>query len=251
LLPNDAKYYIEPFGGSASVLLNRPPAEVETLNDVDSALMQFFTVLRKHTRELTRAIALTPFSRDEYVQALETCEDPIENARRFYIRIRQGWIAQSHATEGSWMYTITSSSKGMGSSVAKWIGSADVLPMVADRLRRVQLENQPATRVVTRFDHPDALFYCDPPYMMQTRKGGRGYTHEMSFEQHQELATTLKAAQGRVAITHYDCPEMRELYSDWHVTAGEPYAMPSSPTREVRQDFLWTNYDPQSFQRLS
>jgi len=52
------------------VLLNRKPSLVETYNDIDGDVVNFFRVLRDRHEELIRAIALTPFSREEYHQAI-------------------------------------------------------------------------------------------------------------------------------------------------------------------------------------
>ena len=41
LLP-EAHHYCEPFGGSAAVLLNRKPSPVETYNDLDGEVVNFF-----------------------------------------------------------------------------------------------------------------------------------------------------------------------------------------------------------------
>jgi len=62
LLPG-CHHYCEPFAGSGAVLLNRPPARVETYNDLDGEVANFFRVLRDHKDELTEKIGLTPFSR--------------------------------------------------------------------------------------------------------------------------------------------------------------------------------------------
>ena len=61
LLP-ETKHYCEPFGGSAAVLVNRPPAPVETYNDVDGELVNFFRVLRDDKEKLLEAIGLTPLA---------------------------------------------------------------------------------------------------------------------------------------------------------------------------------------------
>ena len=58
-------HYCEPFGGSGAVLLNRVPSPVETYNDLDGEVVNFFRVLRECPDELIRQIALTPFSRSE------------------------------------------------------------------------------------------------------------------------------------------------------------------------------------------
>jgi DNA adenine methylase len=69
LLPFNYPHYCEPFGGSAAVLINRKPAEVETYNHIDLEVTNFLACLRKNGEELIRLISLTPFSREELVRA--------------------------------------------------------------------------------------------------------------------------------------------------------------------------------------
>src|SRR5438034_10144833 len=85
LLPTHFTHYCEVFGGSAAVLINRPPAPVETYNDLDGEVVNFFECLRDHGDRLIRAISLTPFSREELVRALtpESGLSDLERARRF------------------------------------------------------------------------------------------------------------------------------------------------------------------------
>ena len=49
LLPA-ADHYCEPFAGSASILLNREPSPIETLNDLNGDIVNFFRVLRDQPR---------------------------------------------------------------------------------------------------------------------------------------------------------------------------------------------------------
>ena len=91
LLP-ETQHYCEPFGGSAAVLVNRKPAPVETFNDIDGELINFFRVLREDKEKLLEVIGLTPFSRAEFELAIQTSTHEItdlERARRFFIRARQ------------------------------------------------------------------------------------------------------------------------------------------------------------------
>src|SRR3990172_11936222 len=91
LLP-DCHHYCEPFGGSAAVLLNREPSPVETYNDIDGEVVNFFRVLREEKDQLVETIGLTPFSREEFYRAISTNDEvlsDVERARRFFVRARQ------------------------------------------------------------------------------------------------------------------------------------------------------------------
>src|SRR5437868_4665977 len=136
LLPA-AHHYCEPFSGSAAVLLNRAPSPVETYNDLDGEVVNFFRVLRDDAESLTRAISLTPFSRQEFAAActLDPSLSALERARRFYIRARQvrTGLAQS-ATVGRWANCKATSRAGMSGVVSRWLGAAAMLPEIAERL---------------------------------------------------------------------------------------------------------------------
>ena len=105
LLPK-CHHYCEPFAGSAAVLLNREPSPVETYNDLDGEVVNFFRVLRDERDALIQAIGLTPFSREEHYLALRTngaSVTSLEQARQFYVRARQArtGLAQT-ASLGRW-----------------------------------------------------------------------------------------------------------------------------------------------------
>ena len=57
--------YVEPFGGSASVLLQKAPVRVEVYNDLDSNLVNLFRMIREKPEDLIRALQLTPYSLEE------------------------------------------------------------------------------------------------------------------------------------------------------------------------------------------
>ena len=73
------------------MLLNVKPYMVETYNDIDSDLVNFFEVLRSQEPELIKAISLTPFSRKELMRACtpQMGLSKLESARRFFVRARQ------------------------------------------------------------------------------------------------------------------------------------------------------------------
>lgn len=247
LLPS-CHHYCEPFSGSAAVLLNRYPSAVETYNDIDGEVVNFFRVLRDRSDEVVRAISLTPFSREEYHQAIyENTQEisEVERARRFYIRARQTrtGLAQT-ASLGRWANCKDTSRAGMSGVVSRWLGGINALDDIAQRLIRVQIENRPAIDLIRLYDSKETLFYCDPPYLHATRGDSKAYGFEMDESQHRDLAKTLDECLGKVALSGYDHPLMDNLYQSpkWYKTKGLDKTIHS--TKSTRQEVLWTNYDP-------
>lgn len=251
LLPK-CHHFCEPFGGSAAVLLNREPDPVETYNDLDGEVVNFFRVLRNQKSKLIKAIGLTPFSREEFAIACEI--DPnvnaLERARRFYVRARQvrTGLAQT-ASLGRWANCKKTSRSGMSGVISRWLGGVEALPEIAERLLRVQIENRKAKEVIELYDAPETLFYCDPPYVHETRGDSKAYGYEMTDEGHRELAIILNKVKGKVALSNYDCQLMNELYPSprWFKTIGPDKTNHS--TKGTRREVLWTNYDPKKIER--
>lgn len=245
LLPQ-THHYCEPFGGSAAVLINRPPSPVETYNDIDSEVVTFFRVLRDQKEALVEAIGLTPFAREEFEQAISEPSESLtelERARRFFVRARQvrTGLAQT-ASSGRWAYCRLTSRAGMAGAVSRWLGSVADLSEIVQRLLRVQIENAPAIEVIQRYDSEKTLFYCDPPYPHDSRGDSKAYGYEMTDEEHEELAEVLHSVTGMVAVSGYHCSLMDHLYQDWYCTeAPTKYA---HSIKKSRQEVLWTNYNP-------
>ncbi|MGI8375834.1 DNA adenine methylase, partial [Bacillus velezensis] len=81
------KTYVEPFFGSGALFFNKQPSTIETINDLDSSVVNLFKVIRDHPEELARLIEWTPLSREEYYASYDSeSGDEIEDARRFLIR---------------------------------------------------------------------------------------------------------------------------------------------------------------------
>ena len=245
LLP-ECHHYCEPFAGSAAVLLNRPPSPVETYNDIDGEVANFFRMLRDRKDRLIEIILLTPFSREEFAIACTTPapDRPISNierARRFFVRARQvrTGLAQT-ASLGRWANCRNTSRAGMSGVVSRWLGSVEHLPHIAQRLLRVQIENRPALEIIDLYDSPDTLFYCDPPYPHQSRGDARAYGYEMTDEAHRALAEKLNRIQGRAAVSGYRCDLYDELYPHWRSIEAPPKKCHS--VKSARLEVLRVNY---------
>ena len=244
LLPY-TKHYCEPFGGSAAVLLNREPSPIETFNDIDGEIVNFFQVLREQKDALVEAIGLTPFSRQEFEIAISGSQDNIsdlERARRFFVRARQvrTGLAQT-ASSGRWAHCRLTSRAGMAGAVSRWLGSVETLPEIAQRLLRVQIEHDDAINVIKRYDSEETLFYCDPPYPHESRGDSRAYGYEMSDDEHRALSKVLHNVKGKVALSGYHCDLLDALYEDWDCIEAPAKTIHSVKTK--RREVLWINYD--------
>ena len=226
------------------MLLNRPPAPVETYNDIDGEVVNFFRVLRDQTEELIKALALTPFSREEFYLSLMPLGKeltPLERARRFFVRARQvrTGLAQT-ASLGRWANCKNTSRAGMSGVISRWLGSVEGLADITLRLLRVQIENRAAIEVIKLYDSPDTLFYCDPPYLHETRGDSKAYGFEMDSGAHAELASVLRDCKGRVAVSGYRCEFMDELYMGWRCV--EAPAKLCHSIKKPRREALWMNH---------
>ena len=246
-LPVDARHFCDVYGGSAAVIINREPAPVETYNDLDSELVNFFQVLRDSNKsdDLIRAIGLTPFAREELVLA---CEPPngagsLERARRFFVRARQTrtGLAQT-SSEGRWAHCRLTSRAGMAGAVSRWLGSVEGLSEIVQRLQRIQIENAPALEVIQRYDSPETLFYLDPPYVHDSRGDAAAYGLEMTDDDHRDLAELLHTIKGRAAVSGYRTTLYDDIFADWNRIDADPRIAHS--VRTTRQESLWINYDP-------
>ncbi len=246
-LPEDATHFCDVFGGSAAVLINRNPALVETYNDLDSEVANFFEVLRDHSTRLSKLISLTPFSREELVKACESVKDvgKLERARRFYVRARQTrtGLAQT-SSEGRWAHCVLTSRAGMSGAVSRWLGGVEALPEIVQRLQRVQIENVPAIELIQRYDTPETLFYLDPPYVHDSRGDTNAYKYEMTDFDHCQLADLLDQIEGRAVLSGYRSNLYDEIYSDW-IRIDAPEKVCNS-SKGIRQECLWMNFEPQT-----
>jgi DNA adenine methylase len=242
----DISSYIEPFGGSGAVLLNRKPCETEVYNDIDSDVTNFFEVLKSDKEELLRNIALTPFSREELGYAAEfkggNGVSELERARLFFVRAGQtrSGLAQE-ASSGRWAYCKTTSRRNMSGAVSRWHGRLEQLYHVADRLKGVDIRNENALDIIQEAQQ-DSLVYCDPPYPHETRGDTNSYGFEMTDDDHRELAEALQNCKGKVAISSYESDLYNRLYSGWYRVKSPEKTVHTN--KDTARECLWTNYDP-------
>jgi len=234
-------HYVEPYCGSLAVLLAKPVSPMETVNDLDQALVTFWRVLRERPADLARACMLTPHSLTEFREAGDVDDpgDEVEQARRVWIRLTQGRTGTLRST--GWRHYVDPA--GGGTGMPDYLtGYVNRMAAAAERLHRVSLECRPALEVIEWYGRsPDVLLYADPPYLRSTRNSG-AYRHEMTEDDHRQLAKALHEAKAAVVLSGYpsDLYDL-ELYPDWHRTAFTSGTGQNAETWGNRTEVVWSN----------
>lgn len=246
-------HYVEPFFGGGRVLFNKPASLVEghseVINDVDWELMNFWTVLREEAYfdKFLKLAALTPLSEPAFVDAVKFLKSGspgtgVERALKFFIRFRQ-----SRQGLGRDFGTLSRGRTrgGMNEQVSSWLGAVDGLPAAHERLKRVVIKSCDFGSVIESEDGGTTLFYCDPPYVHETRSSSKYYNFEMSQVDHGRLLNRLEEVAGKFILSGYDC----ELYEAWRKRNGYRKVerkidnkASSAKTKEMKTECLWMNF---------
>ncbi len=218
------RLYVEPYGGAASVLLRKPRSSAEIYNDRWTRVVNVFRVLRDPTTaaQLARLLYLTPYARDEFTETdakrrkTGTTKD-VEQARLTIFRSFAGFAsASTNEFHPTGFRPVSLRSSTMPS--VDWANYPWQIPQFVERLRGVTIENKDALNLIERHDSRDTLFYLDPPYPLATRRARPSkpaFAHEMTDEDHRDLATLLHEVKGMVVLSGYDCPLYQELFGTW------------------------------------
>jgi len=227
--------YLEPFFGSGAVLFNKPPSAIETINDLDDDITNFFRVLREQTDKLIREISLTPYSRSVFDDAHENRgTEAFDRAYRFCIRSSMGHGFKTYQKTG---FKIDVFARERSYCVDVWNKMPELLYQAAMRLKSVQIENRPALELIRKFNHENVLIYADPPYLLHTR-GGKQYRCEMTEQDHVDLLAALSDHKGYVILSGYPSELYDRELKGWQKITKKSYNQNSDPRTEV----LWCNF---------
>lgn len=227
--------YLEPFFGSGAVFFNKQPAKIETINDLDDNVVNYFKVIREKSDELISALRMTPYSREEYNRSFDDMENDsdVEMARKFAIKCWMGFGCSNLYRNG-----FRSSQQSKSPNTTKeWNEFPDRLLFVAERLKEAQIEKLPAIELIKRYDTSDVFIYADPPYLRGIRKDYL-YKHEMSDQEHIELLETLKKHPGKVMISGYESEIYNDILSGWR----KIHKTTQAEAGIKRTETLWMNY---------
>ena len=236
--------YVEPFGGAAGVLMQKPRSHGEVYNDLDGDIVNLFRVLQNTTQReaLAELLVLTPYAREEFELAWIFTDDPVERARRTVIRAQMGF-GSAGASKGTTGFRIDCY-RQYGTAQQLWARYPEQLAAIGKRLAGVLIENRPAIDIMLAHDSPQALHYVDPPYMHDTRvrgaQKGRYYRHELDDQQHAELLATLNQLQGMVVLSGYPSQLYMERLEGWTMNSTSA-RISAGRGGDTRTECLWIN----------
>ena len=260
-------HYVEPFFGGGGILLARDPqrdwlatrgekltaalqGSSEVVNDLHGELINFWRVLQDpaHFDKFRQRMEMTPFSEAEFDRALELShnQDPsataVERAIQFFILARQSrqGLMRDFAT-----LSRNRTRSRINEQASAWLNVVEGLPAVHQRLKGVVILNQNATDVIRKQDGLKTLFYCDPPYVHETRATTGEYAFEMNEAEHVQLLETLSSIQGKFMLSGYPS----DLYTKWeqknnwtrHEFEIDNKAA-SGKVKEKKTECLWCNF---------
>lgn len=191
---------------------------------------------RDDGERLARACELTPFARAEFDDAYDPADDPLEQARRTVFRSFSGF--GSAAVTGQSSGFRSNSNRSGTTPPHDWMNYPDCLRLAIQQLRGVVIGNRDAIDCMTRHGAPETLHYVDPPYVHSTRSfrtRAHSYRHELTDQQHEELAGVLHSLSGMVVLSGYRCELYDRFYASWTRIDGRSHADGARP----RIESLW------------
>lgn len=238
--------YVEPYCGAASVLLRKPRAYAEVINDMDGRIVSMFRLLRdqKQAERLVEALKLTPFAREEFEDSYGCTDNPIEAARRLIVRSFMGFGANGINEEIKTGFR-ANSNRSHTTPSHDWKNYPEGLAAITSRLQGVVIEHRDALQVMAAHDRPATLHYVDPPYMPSTRsekrrRGGAKY-HSYKFDMeeagHVRLLEFIQSLEGMVLISGYPHDLYDEMLCGWE---RREFAALADGAKE-RVEVVWLN----------
>lgn len=202
ILPHLPYYntYVEPFGGSGVVLINREKSPLEIFNDRYAGVVAFYRCIRnkEKMRKLIERLDLTVHSREEFVWCKQTWKDvnsDVERAARWYYM-----SMYSFASKGKHFGRTLKGKSNMSGKIRNTIKR---FPEIHERFTKVQIENQDWYDCIIDYDSPDTVFYLDPPYIDAYKST---YIHELSIDEYHKLLDIIFECKGFVALSGYSNP---------------------------------------------
>jgi len=228
ILPYTGRY-IEVFGGSGTVLLNRKRQHYEVFNDRNSAIIDCYNV----------------FSDPVKLESFKNQLGKLLNSRELWYQFKKEYLDTEDQVLRAvkWFYFHQLSFGAKESAFGRDLSDPEncfkphyTWFKVANRLKNVLIENLDYVQCLLDFDKPKSVFYCDPPYL-NMRSAGH-YKYNFTREQHIALLETIMDLKGFVCLSGYD----NALYNSYSWDYTSQWEVQSSMNNEIEFEKVWVKY---------
>ena len=233
------KIYVEPFFGGGAVFWAKEPSTSEIINDTNMNVVNFYEVLKNAYFELKKKVDATLHSRETYKKAMIIYDSPwlfdeVIRAWAFYIVTNQGFSTKI----GTWGYD----KHKRAHTIANKIDQFNEL--LTERVKRVQIEQNQAHKVIASRDTEETFVYADPPYIDSNQGHYGGYTEEHYIRD----LTALENMQGKFLLSSYPSKILDEFIkrNGWYTREFEKTLSASNGAtlkkRRKKIEVLTANY---------
>ena len=265
LAPSRYDRFVDVFGGSGTVTLNRPLRRgcIEIYNDFNGNLTNLICCVKERTMALLRELGFLPlnsrddfnvlykfFSRQEFTddylnEELELTRVYLEPPQREMIqklmleRAPRGDLRRAADYYKLIRYSFSSNAKAYAGRPCDIRRFFHLIWECARRLKDVVIENKDFGELIAQYDRENTFFYCDPPYF-------DAECYEVAFPKadHVRLHDALSKCKGLVMVSYNYCPFICELYQDFYIFyTTRPNSMSQTAGSEY-EEVVMTNYDP-------
>ena len=237
--------YVEVFGGSAKVLLNKPPSKVEIYNDYDKRIANLFYVVAFKFEEFYEKVNRLVFSRE----LLKTFHKDVSN-----VELKElGDVDLAVKTYYIFHTVFSADIRGKSlrlsyecNNVKHYFNNLKNLEIIHERLKTVYVECLDFRQLLNRVMYKENVFiYLDPPYY-----GLKYYNEKFSKQDHKDLLSLLKQAKAKWLLSGYANPlydeELKDFYRIEVPAVKHSYGITMHNQAKEKPkaiEVLWANYD--------
>jgi DNA adenine methylase len=243
----DHRIYVEPFGGTGAILLNKQPSEIEVYGDSEYSIWNLMSMLRDFPKHFMQEIKKVKYDKQKYLEMREIYQsDEFTNLSR----MKQAIITYSvkRMSRGGLCGTFCWSKRmyaggTVPAEIHSWNTMLEVLPKIGHRLKNVQIIHDDWKGVMNYFNRKNSVAYLDPPYPKSTRVFKTAYRKEMTIEQHRELGRYLRTTKSKVLLSSYPSELYDELFQGWRCEKKQAANHSShEKIKEKKTECLWMNF---------
>lgn len=243
------RIYVEVFGGSAKLLLNKAPSKLEIYNDYDKRLANLFYVTAFKFDEFCEKVNRLAYSREIYKQVandfkraeIEELGD-VDLAVKTYFKLHATFSGQLNS------YSFRSSTF-TNSASREFFSNVDKLALIHERLKNVTIECKAYDKMIEKYtDREDAFIYLDPPYF----NAEQYYDAKFKLKDHEKMLSMLRNSKAKWLLSGYSNElydsELKDFYKLEIQSVKTSYGMTEatkhlSNERPRSTEILWANYE--------